>query len=127
MAVFLSKIKTEALVHAIVTGTPPGTATAVTWDTGVTSFGVRDARAITIYGKAVTADLTILVQGRLSTGGVVGDWVDLGSATTITAASSDFVEIATSTGFRGCSEFQVLWNATGGGATSQVGIAISGG
>lgn len=126
MAIFRSKIKTEQIVQALVEDTPPGSATVVTWDTGITTIGVRDARAITLYGKAVAANLSIQLQGRLKLNGTEGDWVDLGSAHTVTAGTSDLIEVATSTGFRGCSEFQVLWNATGGGATSQVGITING-
>jgi len=111
-------------IQGLVIGTPPGSATAVEWETGTTVIKCNDVRGVGYYVSAVTANITLQLQGRLVVGGLEGAWVNLGAAVTGTAATPAAAMLAASTGFEAYNEFRALWNATGAAATSAVGITI---
>jgi hypothetical protein len=111
-------------IQGIVIGTPPGSAAAVEWEPGNSIIQCNDVRAVGYYVSAVSANITLQPQGRLSVGGVTGAWVNLGSAVTGTAGTPAAAMLAGNTGFEAYNEFRFLWNATSGGATSAVGITV---
>lgn len=105
-------------------GTPPSSEEQVTTlgDEGVIYAG-HQINA-TIYGKAVTADCTIVLYGRIKVEDVVGDWVEIKSVT-VTAGTSSFTQVGLADFVDGPNQFKLQWSATGGGATSQCGLSLS--
>lgn len=77
-----------------------------------------------VYVKAVTAQVTAKLYGRVKDADVTGDWIQIGSDITQAAGGSSMTRFAASDNVALFNEFKVHWNATGGGATSQLGITL---
>lgn len=88
---------------------------------GITDIPCGFASTITVWAKAVTANLTVKLYGKIEG----GDYVQIGSTITQTAGTSGFTAFTfTDDLVSGCTSCKVAWNATGGGATSQVGVVL---
>lgn len=117
---------------ALVQGTPPTVAAAITWDTGLSVLSAPFIRGIhwavqpvSNGGAGGAGNITLVIQGRTTLGGVSTAWETLESLTaTENVLTHGTHLLSDAEAFGVFNEFRATWVAVNAAATSIVAIKL---